>query len=170
MIKSDKKVKDLANILKTSDVLIVSKAIEKLRNEEPFEGAIMQLADHYTISSENSIKLLINGFFNDIKDTRAIKEVIEAIHSTKNDETRSMLITSCWQSGLDYSENIDAFIDFFMDNSFDIAFECLTVVEQSVDHIDLQKKNDIIANIKKRGPKQPAEKSALVKELINVLS
>ena len=81
-----------------------------------------------------------------------------------------MLITSCWQSGLDYSDNIDSFIDFFMENSFDIAFECLTVIEQSVDHLDPQKRNELIRIIKEKASNQPSDKTALVHELVNVLS
>ena len=80
-----------------------------------------------------------------------------------------MIITSCWQSGIDYSDRIDDFIDFFMANNFDIAFECLTVIEQCVQSIDLKKKKEIVVQIKKKISEQPSEKTSLINELINVI-
>jgi hypothetical protein len=170
MIKSDKKVNDLSKALKNPDLLIVSTAIELLRDSEPFEGAISLLVNHYDVCTEMNIKQLIAAFLNDLKDTTVKQEIINSIGSAKNDDTRSMVITSCWQSGLDYSDRIDDFIEFFMANNFDIAFECLTVIEQSVEKVDIKKKKELVVQIKKKIQKQPSEKIALVNELINVLN
>jgi hypothetical protein len=169
MIKSDKKVSELTKSLNNPDVLIVAAAIDFLRDAEPFEGAIGLLVNHYDVCNDLNIKLLIAGFLNDLKDTNVKKEIIDSIRNTKNDDTRSMIITSCWQSGIDYSDRIDDFIDFFMTNNFDIAFECLTVIEQSVENIDQKKKKEIVGKIKKKISKQPSEKTALINELINLM-
>jgi hypothetical protein len=171
MIKSDKKVNELAKKLKNPDITAIAATINLLRDEEPFEGAIGLLVNHYSICNEKTIKLLIAGFLNDMKDTGAKKEIINLIREVKKDDVRSMIIASCWQSGLDYSYSIDDFVELIMANkSYDVAFECLTVIEQSVDNIDIKKKNEIITMIKKRISKQPADKIALINELINILT
>jgi hypothetical protein len=169
MIKSDKKVNELAINLKNPDVSVVAASIDLLRNAEPFEGAIGLLVKYYDTCTENTIKQLIAGFLNDLKDVGAKKEIIDSIYNMKKNDTRFLLITSCWQSGLDYSDNIDDFIKLFINNSYDIAFECLTVIEQSLDRITMTKKKEIIKFLKKKTITQPDDKTALVNELINVL-
>lgn len=170
MLKSDKKLNELAKTLINPDKSLVASKIEMLRNEESFEGAIELLANHYENCNEMDIKVLIAGFFNDLKNPEAKPAVINAIRSSKKDETRLMLITSCWQSGMNYSENVDDFTEFFLENSYDIGFECLTVIEQCVEDIDLKKKKEIIGLLKGKKASQPADKEPLLNELVNVLS
>jgi hypothetical protein len=170
MIKSDKKVAALARDLKNPDISIVIAAIDLLRDTEPFEGAISILIDHYDNCIEKRIKQSISGFLNDLKDTGAKKEIIDSVRLARKEDTVSMIISSCWQSGLDYSDRIDDFIEFFMMSNYDIAFECLTVIEHSVEKIDLKKKKIIINSLKAKISSQSTEKTALVNELVNVLS
>ena len=170
MIKSDKKVNDLKKNLLNTDFLFVSAAIDLLRDSEPFEGAIGILVNHYDNCTEKSVKQSISGFLNDIKDTGARKEIVESLHSSLKEETKSMVITSCWHSGLDYSAQSEDFTELFLATSFNTAFECLTVIEQSLEKIEETKKLTIIKRLKSNLKSQPDEKIALVNELINVLS
>ena len=170
MIKSDKKVNDLKKNLLNSDILFVSAAIDLLRDSEPFDGAIGILVNHYDNCTEKSVKQSISGFLNDIKDTGARKEIIESLHNSLSEETKSMVITSCWHSGLDYSAQIDDFTELFLKYSYNTAFECLTVIEQSLEKIEESKKQIIIKRLKSSLKTQPDEKTALVNELINVLT
>jgi len=169
MIRSDKKLRELDLILSRNNILIVSEAIKSLRNEVPFEGAIGLLIAYYDRSANLSLKNQIRDFMNDLKEQSAIPEVIAEIKKDNKPETLRMLISSCWQSGLDYSGYSSDFARFFLDGDFMTAIECFTVIESSVHKIKRSKKNEIIKMIREESPGQINEKTALALELISVL-
>ncbi len=47
MIKSEKKIKELSEILNKDNNIVITEAIELLRQEKPFEGAIGLLTAFY---------------------------------------------------------------------------------------------------------------------------
>jgi hypothetical protein len=169
MIVSDKKVSELRKNLKNDDILFVTATIDLLRDSEPFEGAVAILANHYDNCVNITVKQSIALFLNDIKDTGVRKEIIETINLPLNEETISMLITSCWQSGLDYSEMSEEFIRIFKASGYDTAFECLTVIEQCMENIPVKEKRAIVSDLRSCLTSQPSEKRALVNELIRIL-
>lgn len=115
-----------------------------LREEQPFEGAIGLLTVCYDKTKDSTIRKSIEGFLNDLKDQTASLEVIEEIRKTYKPETTSMLISSCWQSGLDYSEYSVDFVNTFLKSDYVAGFvECLTVIEESANELSTEKKEEI---------------------------
>lgn len=171
MIKSEKRLKDLDLILKSNNSLRISEAIELLRNVQPFEGVIGLLVSYYGISNNASIKKLISNFMNDLKDQTACKEVMAAIRGEKLPETRRMLISSCWQSGLDYSGFSTDFAEFFIfTDDYMTAVECFSVLESSAPKITRAKKDEIIKMIKRDNSYRADSRSKLGAELVSLLS
>jgi hypothetical protein len=103
MTESEKQIMDLQKKLNSENEKVISDAIISLRNEDPFRGAISLLADLFNRTGSNIIKDLIANFLNDIKEPEARVEVVEEIPKNYKPETTAMLVSSCWQSGLDYS-------------------------------------------------------------------
>ncbi len=68
MIKSEKKIKELSEILNKDNNIVIPEAIELLRQEKPFEGAIGLLTSFYDKTEDYSIRKIIAGFMNDLKD------------------------------------------------------------------------------------------------------
>jgi predicted DNA-binding protein len=101
MIRSEKKLKEFAEILKKDKTLLIIEAIESLRLEQPFEGVISLLTAFYDQSDEFTVRKAISGFLNDLKDQSVCAEIIEEIRKAWKADTISMLVSSCWQSGLD---------------------------------------------------------------------
>ena len=169
MIKSEKKVKELSSLLDRQNSLLISRAIGMLRDEEPFEGAIGLLTSFYDKSDDPSVRKSIEGFMNDIKDQSATKEIIAEIRKPFKQTTISMLVSSCWQSGLNYSQYIRDLAEVFLKADYVTAIECLTVIEGSANHISRTTKNEII-NILDEFPFSAGnEKVTLALELISVL-
>lgn len=170
MIVSEKKLKELEQILSRDNELKVKEAIRSLRNEMPFRGAIGLLVSYYDRSNDGAIKKLIREFLNDLKDKSLREEVIAGIQKKTRAETRQMLISSCWQSGLDYSGYSSEFASHFLDGDYMTAVECFTVIESSVNKIPRNKKDELIKLIRGRSAGETNEKSALTLELISILS
>lgn len=169
MIKSEKKLKDLAAILHKDNNILISEAILSLRNEQPFEGAIGLLTAHYSKTRDNTIKKMIEDFMNDLKDQAACVEVINEIRKDWNRDTTSMLISSCWQSGLDYSEYSLDMARVFLRGDYVTAIECLTVIEDSVNELSDGKKDEIARLIHEGHIESAKEKRELTFELLTIL-
>src|SRR5664279_4340498 len=169
MIKSEKKIKELADTLDKENNIVVAEAIELLRQEKPFEGAIGLLADFYDRTSDFSIRKSIAGFMNDLKDQSACEEVIIQIRKKWKSDTVSMLVSSCWQSRLNYSEYAIDLARVFLVGDYVTAIECLTVIEESVHELSKVIKDEIIKMLEENPISQINEKKALAQELILIL-
>ncbi len=92
------------------------------------------------------------------------------INGSHKSETLSMLVSSCWQSGLDYTEWASDLVILFCNSDFLTALECFTVLEESSHNLPPVKKKELIAVLKENDNNKIPEKSALRRELISILS
>ena len=169
MIRSGKKLKALAGILYKDNNILISEAIGLLREEMPFEGAIGLLTSKYNETDDYSIRKAIAEFMNDLKDQSASTEVINEIRKQWKADTISMLVSSCWQSGLDYSDYSPDLAEIFLKADYVTAIECLTVIEESVHKLSREKKDEITKIIEESTVYQVNEKTALTLELKSIL-
>jgi hypothetical protein len=169
MIISEKKLKELVTVLRNDDNILISEAIGLLREEQPFEGAIGILTSFYNNTDDRSIRKAIEVFMNDLKDQSVSVEVINEIRKQWNAATTSMLVLSCWQSGLDYSEYSTDLTEVFLRGDYVTAIECLTVIEESIHKLSNEKKNEILRIIDESPAGIKNEKTELRLELLSLL-
>lgn len=169
MIKSEKKLNDLSRLLSKENNVLISEAIELLREEQPFEGAIGLLTDYYNRSGDSSVRKSIERFMNDMKDPSVCEEVMQEINKPWKAETTTMLVASCWQSGLDYSDYSHNLAIIFLRGELSTAIECFTVIEESVNSLSRKIKDEIIKTIRENKISQTSEKGGLTLELISIL-
>jgi len=169
MIRSEKKLKVFAEILKKGNTLLIIEAIELLRLEKPFEGVAGLLTALYDRSDEFTIRKTISGFLNDLKDQSVCAEIIEEIRKKWKADTISMLVSSCWQSGLDYSDYSLDLARIFLKGDYVTAIECLTVIEASVDELSSSRKSEILKILEESPVSEINEKKGLTLELISIL-
>lgn len=170
MIQSDKKLKALASILGSGKEDEIATAVRELREDEPFEGAIALLAKFYDGCSQKALLRIIEDFFNDLRDQSLRPEVIAEIRKSWKPGTISMLVASCWQSGLDYSGYLPDMARTFLKSDYATSIECMTVIESSVDKCSRAVKDDLIAMIMESPYAFMNEKNALVHELLGILN
>jgi hypothetical protein len=80
-----------------------------------------------------------------------------------------MLVASCWQSGLDYSEYTGDIAEIFLEADYATAIECMTVIEESAKFNTREQKDKIIKFLKNSSGGFTHEKIALTQELIEIL-
>lgn len=170
MIKSDAKLKNLTSVCYDKDKKHITEAIEILRDEQPFEGAIGLLVSLYDRTADDDIKKAVESFLNDLKDQSAAPEVISEIRRGWKPQTTRMLVSSCWQSGLNYSSYSSDLAEVFMNGDYVTAIECLTVIEEFVQEVSRNKKDEILKIIQKNYPSAGSEKNSLTLELISILT
>ena len=169
MIRSENKIKELSEILNKDNIIVITKAIELLRQEKPFEGVIGLLTAFYDKTSDFAVRKSIAGFMNDLKDQTACEEVIIEIRKNWQPDTTSMLVSSCWQSGLSYSGYSTDLARIFLIGDYVTAIECLTVIEESVHELSKEEKSEIIKLLEEGTPSANDEKKALILELFSIL-
>ncbi len=169
MIRSEKKIKELVELLKKDNNIVITEAIELLRLEKPFEGAIGLLTAFYDKTDDYTIKKAIAGFLNDLKDQTACVEVIKEIRKQWKADTISMLVSSCWQSGLNYSDFSLDLAKVFLKGDYVTAIECLTVIEESVHELSRKQKDEVIKLIEENPFSPVNEKTTLTFELKSIL-
>jgi hypothetical protein len=170
MIRSEKKLKELSSLLNKDNNNLIIEAIGLLREEQPFEGAIGLLAAYYNRTDNNTIRKAIENFMNDLKDQTVCTEVIAEINKQWKHNTISMLVASCWQSGLNYSDYSPDFVKIFLKGDYVTAIETLTVIEEMVNKLSQAKKYELIKIINESPVFSINEKSELRNELIAILS
>jgi predicted DNA-binding protein len=168
MIKSQKKLKDFALVLGKDNPVLIAEAVEMLRDEEPFEGAVGLLASCYEKNHSTLVRKAVENFFNDLKDKELRPEIVTEIKRDRSSETISMLVSSCWQSGMDYTDFAGDFAEIFLKGDYGTAIECFTVIEGVIPELDRMKRKEITTLI--RGNMESAgAKKALCLELISLL-
>ena len=169
MISPQNKRKELEHILSRDNFVKISESIRILRNETPFSGAIGLLVAYYNESGNIPVKRLISDFLNDLKEQSLCGEVVAEIKKDIKPETLRMLVSSCWQSGLNYSGYTSDFADLFISGDYMTAIECFTVIESSVQNLTGPEKVSLIKQIREGASGNIGEKKALALELISVL-
>jgi hypothetical protein len=169
MIRSDIKLKELEGILNKDDSILIREKIEELRLEKPFEGAIALLCSCYDTTDDTSVKKSISSLMNDLKDPSVRTEVVTEIRKKFKSSTTTMLVSSCWQSGLDYSEYFTDFIKTFLSGDYSTAIECITVIEESAMNLTRARKDEEIKYIQKSPADADKDKKSLREELLLIL-
>lgn len=117
----------------------------------------------------NSLKEVILEFISDIKNQSAVEIITKIIQKRKGDSNTIGLISSCWQSNLDFSNHLPLFIDILCNSDYQTSFEAFTVIENSAGSIDKKGLDLYITTIESKLKSTPIEKHSLLTETIVML-
>lgn len=122
------KVKQIIETLNSGNELKISSAISTLQtNGDPsiLEPLIRLLLTD--LSSKNRTEIV--EFLCSLKDSRAVDEMMRIIADTNYLSLRQVLLSTLWNSKLDYSYFLPEFVEIAVDGNFMEALECLTIIE-----------------------------------------
>jgi hypothetical protein len=141
-----------------------------LREEKPFEGAIGLLASCYDRNNGVMVDRAIESFLNDLKDKSLRLEMVGEIKKEHKPDTLTMLVSSCWQSGLDYSAFSMDFAEMFLIGDYGTALECMTVIEESIPVLTEKEKTLIKDLIVQKTENETGSKKELAMDLVDKLT
>src|SRR6056297_2819904 len=123
--KVDKQVvADLNSQIKSKQIA----AIELIR-KDGFTGYLPFLARLYLECDDTELRDKISAVFQDLKDTDGAPVIISLLNETSSADLRSMLLTACWSSSLDFSPYLLDLVEVAVEHEFMAVFEVITVVE-----------------------------------------
>ena len=161
------KVKQIIDTLNSGNELKISSAISTLQtNGDPsiLEPLIRLLLTD--LSSKNRTEIV--EFLCSLKDSRAVDEMMRIIADTNYLSLRQVLLSTLWNSKLDYSYFLPEFVEIAVDGSFMEALECLTIIENlegtfEERHI-LESQLHLSVYVKDTDPKDP-QKAQIMSEI-----
>jgi hypothetical protein len=162
-------LRQLQEKLNLSDDSKLINEIKRLRDREAIPGAILLLRDIFEKTGNESVRKEIENFFNDLKHQDSVNEVINAIDSAGKEHTKQVLISSCWQSGLDYSAHLHRFVDYSINLDYLCALECYSVIEEWTGSGISEDTMGWIKLINDSLNDQTEEKKALLKAIVSLL-
>ncbi|WP_297093564.1 hypothetical protein [uncultured Draconibacterium sp.] len=78
---------------------------------------------------EAEVERQIQKLLGTIKDKETIPVFISALQEEHYQPIRKNIATVCWQNGLDFSDNIEVFVDLVINENWETAFEAFTVID-----------------------------------------
>jgi hypothetical protein len=108
-------------------------------------------------------------FLADVKDKAAVPFIVSGLRNPELNSARWKIVSACWQSGLDFSPEIDLFSKLFLEGDYQTALESFTVIEESALNLnpgEIAKLRDTILGGMKT---LSEEKKPLARELVKIL-
>ncbi|MDQ3191653.1 MAG: hypothetical protein M3Q58_08670 [Bacteroidota bacterium] len=106
----------------------VLKSIQALR-EDGTEEAIPFLVKTFVNNPNEEIKNEVVHLLFDLKNVKALPALLVEIINPDNLEFQHILVSACWESGMDCSSYLKFFIELAISSNYLVTFECLTVIE-----------------------------------------
>ncbi|MCF8461375.1 MAG: hypothetical protein K9G46_11680 [Flavobacteriales bacterium] len=114
--------------LKSNDEAFALKAIEKIKkggDATYINDLLKALVDTTDTGIENAISQLLF----DLKDKEAVEEIVNQLANPNFADIRILMLSACWQSGIDLSHRLPDFITVASTGNYMECLEVLTVVE-----------------------------------------
>lgn len=139
------KFNQLVRDLKSNQENIALRAVSDIRkNGDP--DILPVLAKLMTTSDNEKLVSNIRGVFYDLKDPMAAEMMTEIIGNPEFADNKTFLISSCWESKVDYSNHLSFFVDLVIGEDMQTSIEALTVVEEMLGPFD---ENELEENLDK---------------------
>ena len=122
------KIESLLLDIKSNNTAIVKTAFEGLKivGEPSILHPIILELNTKNHPEKNA---LILEFLACLKDRKARSVMMDLIQQTELKEYQQLLLSTIWNSPLDYTDYLEVFVDLALKGDFIITLECLTIIE-----------------------------------------
>ena len=122
------KIESLLLDVKSSNTAIVKTAFEGLKIVgEP--SILLPIILELNTKNHTEKNALILEFLACLKDSKARSIMMDLIQQTDLKEYQQLLLSTIWNSPLDYTDYLEVFVDLALKGDFIITLECLTIIE-----------------------------------------
>lgn len=127
--KKQEKINSLLEDLTNSSTTKVKTALDALQTlgEAVILKKIITAIDIKELHTERNN--LIIEFLNSLKDTSCREEIINLLEDSSMQEYKKIILSTIWNSPLDYSEYIDFFVKVACEGDLIETLDCLTIIE-----------------------------------------
>ena len=155
--------------LNSGNEKLIKESLETLRGKGN-KDLIPEIGSLLLSKHSEEINKSVFSFFTDLKEQSSVIKYVQFLSDNMNIKDYHLLISACWENGLDYSEHIHFFADLILKEEYFTAIEAFTVIVENIDKLNLQKRNELSEYINKQSKKISQEKAALINQLISIVN
>jgi len=159
--------KTFIELLKSNNKEKIVEALDSIVSEGS-PTLILPLIELFSQTTDSEIEKQVYEMLCGLKNTQSIPIIIKAIDNKEFTKVKHKLVSVCWQNGLDYAPFFNIFVELFINETFETAFEAFTVIE-NMENIDNQSIINNISKLKKSATESTNDKQALFVELVHLL-
>jgi hypothetical protein len=126
--KPNKKLQQILLDLGSKDDKKIAKAI-KAMEAHGNSSVVKPLADTLLTDLSDKNRAAIIELFSSLKDTSAAVEIMDIVGDEKYITIRPVMLTTIWNTKVDFSDYIDEFVEIAVKGSLMEALDCLTIIE-----------------------------------------
>ncbi len=152
----------------SKDETVVLKTIRRLRSGSNIQY-IPELLKLLNNSGKEVIENELVSLLADVKNPAAMPLIIKGLKDPELSSARGNIVSACWQSGMDYSHELNLFVRVFLEGNYQTALECFTVIEESVININREDFVKIRSEMIKELKLVSKEKKPLASELLKLI-
>jgi hypothetical protein len=160
--------RELISSLHSTHENLVLQGIADIRRDGNPE-VLGHLVDLIFRTSNPQIEVAAVNLINDLKDQSAVAVIVDKLHEHRGENKLDKIVSACWQNGLDYSSDIDLFIDIAIEEDYLCCIEAFTVIEGNINNLSPKDRESKASNAEKRIAGITDNKKVLLKEMISVL-
>ena len=108
-------------------------------------------------------------YIADIKEAAVVPYILAGLRDPDLAAARGNIVSACWQSGLDFSQDLKLFIRLFLEGDYLTALESFTVIEESVINLSEQEIREAQNLVLEKLEQVSKEKKPLARELVKLL-
>lgn len=112
----------------SADLQTALQAITFLK-EEGNKLYLPMVFDLLNSNPEPELNKAITALLATVKDQSTVPVFVEALENPRLKPVVKSILTTCWQNGLDFSPYAPVFVKLVIEESWEIAFEAFTVVD-----------------------------------------
>ncbi|MBR5432921.1 MAG: hypothetical protein IK117_00625 [Bacteroidales bacterium] len=161
-------LKELQNIFLSDNEENIHDAISYI-HENCSMKMVPLLFDLLRSNKDKNIQKDIYNCLMDAKDAQAIPLFIDALKDEQLINEKKHLLSTIWQTNLDFSKHIDIFIDILLRDTYENALEAFTIIEVCSEKLSDEDKNRCRNTISNAIQNEKSEKHALLQAAIDVL-
>lgn len=130
------KIKQINDYLASNDEKQIKQALSGLKADGD-STVIIPLADLLLKNKENGkYQKEILEIFSSLKDTSTVETMIEVIRNENYLPVRQLLLSTIWNTALDYTNYLSDFVLIACEGNFMEALDCLTIIENMTGEIE----------------------------------
>jgi hypothetical protein len=126
--ESRTKIKSILKDINTGDEKKIIEGLKALKVNGD-DNVIVPIIDVWNKGVSPTAEQEIITFLGDIKSTTSVQSIMDVLLSKEYNKIHIQLLTTIWNSKVDYSEYIVDFVSLAVQYDFLVALECLTVIE-----------------------------------------
>jgi len=161
---------EIVRRIKSDKLSLVIPVLNHLRQSIHSAPYLPEVINLLLETHNEEIRRELSLFLCDIKDPGGIPHIIDALRNDRYKPIWNIITSACWQSCLNYSENLETFIKLLLEEDYMTALEAFSVIEQSLPHLDDRKLDQYRQQLTEGLDKVTKEKAPLVREMIKIMS